>query len=325
MSKDRNRWPTSIHSQCEAVFHSIRSIRSKKIDNPLCIRSFGAWRVYLYETHRFVEFMRLKGRGNILNIQEVRADRTDYLTKQLDEYSKKKRSRQTMETILSALGKFEFAINRYIEMHLPPSQPKLDTEQIRKDFYISSKKLLPKSSRKFDNRAYEDPIALIEALSNRTYQLQACLMYEGGLRTEGVGAPSNQLKNPLNQNSLRGIIPDPVSGAPVGIVSSREKGGKETEHYISVETYYRLKKYIEQHGKLESNYFAYISALTKAAKETNQHFPGRGSHGLKHGFAQERYQQCVAHGMTHEQALQQTSLETSHFRMTETLGYTRGR
>jgi len=52
--------------------------------------------------------------------------------------------------------------------------------------------------------------------------------------------------------------------------------------------------------------------------------PGRGSHGLKHSFAQERYLECIKHGMTHEQALQQTSLETAHFRLRETLGYTRG-
>ena len=51
---------------------------------------------------------------------------------------------------------------------------------------------------------------------------------------------------------------------------------------------------------------------------------GRGSHGLKHNFAQERYLECVSHGLSHEQALQQTSLETSHFRMRETLTYTCG-
>ena len=78
------------------------------------------------------------------------------------------------------------------------------------------------------------------------------------------------------------------------------------------------------HGKLESDYFAYVEAINRAAKETGQYAPGRGSHGLKHNFAQERYLECINHGMSHEQALQQTSLETSHFRLRETLTYTRG-
>jgi hypothetical protein len=104
-----------------------------------------------------------------------------------------------------------------------------------------------------------------------------------------------------------------------------EKGGKETAHYVSVETYQRLNGYITQHGKLESDYNAYVEAINQAAKVTSQYAPGRGSHGLKHNFAQERYMECVQHGMTHEQALQQTSLETSHFRLRETLGYTRGK
>ena len=67
-----------------------------------------------------------------------------------------------------------------------------------------------------------------------------------------------------------------------------------------------------------------MEAINRAARETGQYAPGRGSHGLKHNFAQERYLECISHGLTHEQALQQTSLETSHFRLRETLTYTRG-
>jgi len=319
-----NRWPRSIHSQVEAVFHSIRSIRGKKLDNTAGIRSFGAWTVYRYEAHRFVKFMQRNGRSTILDTRSVQDDMVAYLEERLANYVEKQRSRQTMETILSALGKFEYAINHYIEIHLP-EQPRLDTEQLRMGFYTKSKRLLPKSSKIFDNRAYHDPIQLIEAITDGTYQLQASLQYEGGLRTEGVGAPSiRRLKNPLTEKGLRGIVSDPVSGSPVGFVASVEKGGKETAHYVSVETYQRLKEYIARYGKLESDYNAYVKAINQAARETCQYAPGRGSHGLKHSFAQERYLECIKHGMTHERALQQTSLETAHFRLRETLGYTRG-
>ena len=88
----------------------------------------------------------------------------EYLEERLAHYVEKKRSRQTMETILSALGKFEYAINHYIEMHALDI-PRLETEAIRMEFYARSRKLLRKSSRLFDNRAYPDPVRLIEAIN----------------------------------------------------------------------------------------------------------------------------------------------------------------
>lgn len=306
------------------MFHSIRSFREAKTDNAFGLRSFGSWKAYKYEAHRFVAFLLVMGITTLLDTLSVRNVMAEYLQERLAYYVERRRSRQTMETLLAALGKFEYAVNHYIELHgieVPP----LETEALRLEFYARSRKLLRKSSRVFDNRAYPDPVRLIESIHNGAYQLQASLQYEGGLRSEGVGAPSNRrVKNPLTVKGLHGIGSDPVTGAPVGIVASVEKGGKETEHYVSVETYRRLERYMQNNGKLESDYAEYVAAINRAARETGQHAPGRGSHGLKHNFAQERYLECISYGLTHEQALQQTSLETSHFRLRETLTYTRG-
>lgn len=320
----RNRWPRSLHSQVEAVFHSIRSFRVCKTKDAFGLRSFGSWKVYLYEAHRFVKYALSKGLVNILDTSSVEKIMAEYLQERLAYYVQRQRSRQTMETTLSALGKFEYAVNHYLYIHAPDS-PRLAIEDLRMQTYAESRKLLRKSSKVFDNRAYPDPIRLIETIKDGIYQLQASLQYEGGLRTEGVGAPSNRRwKNPLTKEGLCGIGLDPITGSPVGVIVSKEKGGKETAHYVSPETYSRLESHISLHGKLESEYLRYVEAINLAAKATNQYAPGRGSHGLKHNFAQERYQECISHGRNHEQALQQTSLETSHFRLRETLTYTRG-
>ncbi|WP_250546370.1 hypothetical protein [Geobacter sulfurreducens] len=268
--------------------------------------------------------MKNKGSQSILDTLAVQQDMNEYLQQRLAYNVEKKRSRQTMETLLSALGKLEYAINHYIKLHDINAVP-LDTRALRLDFYAKSRKLLRLSSRLYTNRGYPDPIRLIEHIADPTYQLQASLQYEGGLRCEGVGAPSNRkVKNPLTVKALCGIGVDPVTGAPVGIVASVEKGGKRTEHYVSVETYRRLERYINDSGTLESNYDEYVHAINEAAMNTDQYSLGRGSHGLKHNFAQERYLECIRYGLSHEQALQQTSLETSHFRLRETLTYTRG-
>lgn len=320
----KHRWPRSIHCQIEAVYHSIRAIRQRKDINPEGVRSFGTWKTYKYESHRFADFLIQNGIHSLLDTEIMRDAMEKFLKEKLDYCVRKRQSRQTFETILSALGKLQYAVNTYIAKQFIEASP-LDTESLRMGFYTRSKILLKRFSRKYDSRAYPDPVLLINTISNGTYQLQAALQFEGGLRAEGVGAPRDQhLKNPLTARALRGIGPDPVSGLPVGHISSKEKGGKETVHYISVETYQLLENYIQKYGKLESDYFGYINALNQAARETDQYVAGRGSHGLKHNFGEERYQECVAHGMSHEEAMQQTSIEMAHFRLNETLTYTRG-
>jgi len=318
----RHRWPRSMHSQLEAIYHSIRSFREAKANCSAGLRSFGSWKVYKYESHRFVDYMLSKGLITILDTLSVKKVMAEYFQEKLTYYVDKRRSRQTMETLLSSLGKFEYALNHYIEEHALDTA-RLETEGIRMEFYARSRKLLKKSSRMFTFRAFPDPIRLIEAIHDGTYQLQASLQYEGGLRAEGAGAPSNcRLKNPLTRKGLRGVGPDPVTGEPKGIISVVEKGGKETQHFVSLETYRRVEEHISVHGKLESEYSDYVEAINLAAKKTGQHAVGRGSHALKHNFVQERYYECIAHGFTHEQALQQTSLEASHYRLRETLAYT---
>lgn len=320
----KHRWPRSIHSQVEAVFHSVRAFGQAKSDSAYGIRSFGTWKVYKYEAHRFADFMIKRCHGDILEMDTLQMDITDFLEERLAVYVQKKRSRQTLETILSAFGKFEYALNCYINLHLP-GHLRLNIYDLRMEFYNRGKKLLRKSSKIFDNRAYPDPVRLIEAITDGTFQLQAALQYEGGLRTEGTGAPSClKVLNPLDKEGLHGTGTDVVTGLPVGIVAAVEKGGKKTVHYVSLPTYDRLCEHISKYGKLESNYHRYLKAINDAAIATGQYVPGRGSHGLKHSFAQERYLECVNHGMTHEMALQQVSLETAHFRMRETLTYTRG-
>lgn len=320
----QHRWPRSIHCQVEAVFHCIRAVRKGKDDNPQGIRSFGCWKVYRYESHQFADCLLNLGILNIFDAESVAKGMNRYLEEKLGNFVKRKRSRQTFETALSSLGKFEYAVNSYVNEHKLDCPP-LDVERLRRSFYKRSKTLLPMSSRGYDSRSFPDPLNLIGKINDSVYQLQATLQYEGGLRCEGVGAPrERRLKNPLTAQALRGIGPDPVTELLVGHVASVEKGGKETLHFVSLVTYRRLENHILLYGKLESDYHGYINAINLAAKETGQFVSGRGSHALKHNFAEERYLECVAHGMSHEGAMQQTSLEMAHFRMNETLTYTRG-
>ena len=172
-------------------------------------------------------FLLSVGIANLLDTTAVRIAMADYLEQKLTYYVEKKRSRQTMETLLAAMGKLQYAINTYITEH-SLDVVSLDTERLRLEYYARSKRLLRKTSRTFSYRAYPDPIRLIEAISDKTYQLQASLQYEGGLRAEGVGAPSHRrVKNPLTCSGLHGIgIGSSYRWRPLGLWRLGKKGVK---------------------------------------------------------------------------------------------------
>lgn len=79
-----------------------------------------------------------------------------------------------------------------------------------------------------------------------------------------------------------------------------------------------MQNYLARYGELSADYFVYLAALNRAAQATGQHVSGRGSHGLKHNFAQARFRRCVDAGWSLQRALRQVSLECSHFRLKET-------
>lgn len=81
---------------------------------------------------------------------------------------------------------------------------------------------------------------------------------------------------------------DPVSGEAAGRITTREKGGKHTEHFVQPSTYRELETHIAEHGQPASPYRTFLRAVEAAARPTGQYAPGRGAHGLKHSFAQPR-------------------------------------
>jgi hypothetical protein len=261
---------------------------------------------------------------DIRHVDQVKKLMASFLHEILTRYTAQQCSLQTYETILSALGKFEHAFNSYSRKYWP-GQALLDTEVLRRDAVKHAVKLLPRTSSSYLSRAYPDPGGLIAVIDNETYRLQAQLQYQTGMRAEGVGAPSSPINNPITPDCLLVFINDPVTDQLVGQVVAREKGGKDTVHYVPLPIYEELQTYLDRYGQLSCKYKKYELAIVRAAKLTNQFSLGRGSHGLKHCFAQERFDTCLSHGLTEIAAMQQVSLEISHYRYRETMTYTRNR
>lgn len=255
---------------------------------------------------------------------------------------------QRFELISSAIGKLETALQKFdtkLREHTS-SKPKEYDFSIRQSILNEAREqLLVKETSdepKFA-RNYEDPEALIGAITDEKYKLAAHIQYEGGARLEAVERIdkhmtihtskliTNHLENimyeAINDNlvkvpQLQGIKRDPYDNIEKGQLVTIEKGGKPGIVQISIPSYAKLQKFLEVNGVFEINIAKYRRALIKAVQETNQTY--NGSHGLRWNFAQRRFQELQILGnLTYEQALQQVSWEMKHERAEITEHYLR--
>ena len=201
-------------------------------------------------------------------------------------------SKQYLEKIISALGKLEIALNRY-------SKEKYDIPIIY-DFKIRQELLnnardLKLVANNYKNRIYLNPYLVIQNLKNPNHQLAAAIQLEGGARSEGVTL--------IKEEQLKGFKIDDISKQSVGIIQTKEKGGKVGDVLVSLQTYKELEDYFIKNAceKLNINY--------------------QGSHGFRWTFAQNRVRIYQKHNYTYEQALQGVSWEMKHFRASITEHY----
>jgi hypothetical protein len=308
-----NRWPKSLHSQAEALMGGIRAIgRKKGVVDRRFIRGLGTWTVYRRDIHSFVEFLQRAGLRDLRDVRRVSGLTRAYIASRGQALRGAGGSFQTIEREISALTKFSHALDVYAERHGGESAADIRTV-LTEEKARWREELAPRSNG-YTTRAYPDPDGLYAAISDPALRLQARLMGETGCRAEGVGAPARG-SNPLTVANLLGMGADPVSDEAAGRILVIEKGGKQTEHYVGAATYQALADHIQEHGQLVSGYRSFLRAVETAARLTGQYAPGRGTHGLKHSFAQTRMREATEAGFSYEAAKQAVANEIAHNRM----------
>jgi hypothetical protein len=217
-------------------------------------------------------------------------------------------SKQYLEKISAALGKLEIALKNFAKnIH------NIDREY---DFSIRQTILdeardLKYVSNNYHNRAYNNPLFLIENLKDPLHKIAAKIQYEGGARIEGVAL--------IKKDQMMGIKVDSITNKEVGIVLTKEKGGKSGEVLVSIDTYKNLKSYILEYDKFKINrqkYYNDIKQATIASNETQE-----ASHGLRWNFAKRRMFEYGKAGYSYEECLQQVSYEMKHNRASITQHY----
>ena len=201
----------------------------------------------------------------------------------------------------SAIGKLEFALKKFSKQKYGETRP----------YDFSCRLEILNRARKLDlvadnyhNRTYPDPELLISALPQETYRLAARIQLEGGARSEGVTM--------IKIEQLRGISFDEITNSAVGIIKTKEKGGKVGDVMMKVETYRELEQYIAKHQRFHVVYKKYADAIRTTAQAIGQ--PTEGTHGLRWNFAQRRIIEFQQFGLSYDEALQRVSYEMKHFR-----------
>ena len=217
-------------------------------------------------------------------------------------------SKQYLEKISAAIGKLEIALKKFAKnIH------NIDREY---DFSIRQTILdeardLKYVSNNYHNRAYNNALLLIENLKDPLHQLAAKIQYEGGARIEGVAL--------IKKDQMMGIKVDSITNKEVGIVLTKEKGGKEGEILVSIDTYTNLNSYILEYDKFKINRQKYYNDIKQAAIASNE--TQEASHGLRWNFAKRRMFEYGKAGYSYEECLQQVSYEMKHNRASITQHY----
>ena len=250
-------------------------------------------------------FNYLKEHWNIKDFEKISSEHiAAYMDYKIEYYP----SKQYLEKISAALGKLEIALKHFAK-HIRNEMREYDFS-IRQTL-LDEARDLNYVVNNYHNRAYNNPEALINALQNPLHQLAAMIQYEGGARIEGVAL--------IKRDQLLGTKLDSITNTQKGIIFTKEKGGKEGEVLVSIETYNELKGYLSQHPLFKINrqtYYEDIKQSSKRCKESSE-----ASHGLRWNFAKRRMFEYAKAGYSYADSLQNVSYEMKHNRASITEHY----
>ena len=217
-------------------------------------------------------------------------------------------SKQYLEKISAAIGKLEIALKKFAKnIHNVDREYDFSIRQT----ILDEARDLKYVSNNYHNRAYYNPLLLIENLKDPLHKIAAKIQYEGGARIEGVAL--------IKKDQMMGIKVDSITNKEVGIVLTKEKGGKEGEILVSIDTYTNLNSYILEYDKFKINRQKYYNDIKQAAIASNE--TQEASHGLRWNFAKRRMFEYGKAGYSYEECLQQVSYEMKHNRASITQHY----
>jgi len=278
-------------------------------ENYKCIASYSTMETYRQVWENFFNY--LLEHWNMKNCELITEEQVAaYFEYKIEYYPSMSYSKK----INSALGKLEDALSKYSKEKYQHT----DNEPIVYDFKIRQN-ILDNArehnliAKNYANRTYKDAKKIIKNLSQEDFKIAATIQLEGGARLEGVGL--------IKKNQLKGMKIEKITGKVVGLIETKEKGGKVGDILVKPFTYSDLVDYIEDSGKdyFKINKQKYSNDIKETCLKLG--IVPKGSHGFRWTFAQNRVRAYQDNGYTYEQAIQGVSWEMKHFRASITEHY----
>lgn len=266
-------------------------------DDYQCIASYKTMETYRNVWNNLGHYLR--EHWKLKDFERITAEHIEaYFEYKLEYYP----SKQYVEKLSSALGKLEIALERYKEDKYLDLTKKYNFN-IRQNVLNSVRKL-NKVADGYHNRVYNDPHLIIQHLKEEKHQIAASIQLHGGARSEAVTF--------IKREQLREIHVDGITNQLVGVLFTKEKGGKEGDVLIDLRTYKWLEEYFQYNQQFRFNYQAYADDIRTTCKMWG--IKPEGTHGFRWTFAQNRIRAYQDKGYSYEQALQGVSWEMKHYR-----------
>lgn len=236
------------------------------------------------------------------NIKDAEKITGEMIAAYMDYKSEYHVSKQYLEKISSALGKLEIALKHYTKNKY--GEAKYYDFSIRQ-FILNEARNMNLVADNYHNRAYENPELLIASLSEPLYRLTARIQCEGGARLEGVAL--------IKSEQLCGIRFDSITQTDKGVIVTKEKGGKEGDVLVTLETYKLLEEHIQKYKRFKIDRQKYSVNIRETCQNI-LNISAEGSHAFRWNFAKRRMMEYARAGYTYEQSLQAVSWEMKHNR-----------
>jgi hypothetical protein len=300
----------SVYYQTAQLTKVIFSEGAKKEDriNPAspcfdCVASYKSMETYRNVWNNFGHY--IEEHWQIKDFEQINDKHISaYMQYKIEYYPTK----QYLEKISSALGKLQIALIRYTTIKY--GTPKKYDFNVRQ-YQLDNARKLKLVANGYHSRVYNKPQEMIAQFSKAEHQLAALVQLHGGARSEAVTL--------IKPDQLKGKRFDPISSKEMGVVETKEKGGKVGDVLIPLYLYARIKEYIETHKVFKIKYADYANDIKDACLRLG--VTPDGSHGFRWTFAQNRVREYQERGYSYEEALQGVSFEMKHFRASITVHY----
>jgi len=268
-----------------------------------CVSSYTTMKTYRDVWNNFANY--LKEHWKLNDLEKSTEEHIDaYISYKIEYYPTK----QYLEKITSALGKLEWALRR-LTCHLHGEEKHFDFSIRQNKLHYAKVQNLVADG--YHNRVYQSPKLIIENLSNPMHQIAAKIQLYGGARSEGVTR--------IKQDQLKGVQVDPITNELVGIIFTKEKGGKGGDVMVDLGIYEWIEEFFQDRNIFRIQYQQYADDIRHTCLKLG--LTPHGSHGLRWTFAQNRVRIYQDHNYSYEQALQGVSWEMKHFRASITEHY----